>query len=100
MELLIRTVDKHPAESAEYERASQRGDVICAVADGWEWSAAERENPEWIIIRADITQIEIDALMEPGRTGEPQYRRRVGVNTEGLLAGDLLTREQLMARVF
>lgn len=100
MELLIRIVDKHPAVSTLYERASQRGDVIVAVPDGWDWSNAERSNPEWIIVRAEITEIEVDALLEPGRLGEPQYRRRLGIDPSGLTAGAVLTREALMARIF
>ncbi len=100
MELLIRIIDKHPAVSVEYERASQRGDVICAMPDGWEWSQAERSNPDWIIVSAAITETECDALLESGREGEPQYRRRLGVNPDGLVSGNTLTREQLMVRIF
>lgn len=95
MELLIRIIDKSTAEDA-----SQRGDVICACPDGWAWSDAERSNPDWIIIKADITEIECDALLESGRLGEPQYRRRLGVDPVGLMSGDELTRSALMARVF
>ncbi len=100
MELLIRITDKHPAVSIHYERASQRGDVICAMPDGWEWSPAERSNADWIIVSAAITQAECEALLESGREGEPQYRRRLGVSPDGLASGDTLTRAQLMARIF
>lgn len=95
MELLIRLIDK-----SEAENASQRGDVIAAMPEGWEWSAAERNNHDWIIITADITEIEVAALMEPGRPNEPQYRRRLGINPDGLTSGDVLNRVELMARVF
>lgn len=100
MELLIRIVDKQPAVSTMSEVASQRGDVICACQDGWGWSYAERSNPDWIIVKADITEIEADALLESFRPGEPKYRRRLGVNPDGLKSGDVLTRDQLTARVF
>lgn len=100
MELLIRVVGKHPIISPLAEAASQRGDVIAAVADGWAWSDAERSNPDWIIISANITEIEADALREPARPGEGALRCRLGVNPGGLTSGDVLTREQLMARVF
>ena len=90
MELLIRVTDKHPVVSTQYEEASQRGDVIASCPDGWSWSLAERNNPDWIIIRAAISEVESGAL----------YRRRLGVNPDGLQTGDTLTREQLMARVF
>jgi|JI10StandDraft_1071094.scaffolds.fasta_scaffold410005_2 hypothetical protein len=100
MELLIRTVDKQPAVSMLSETSSQRGDVICALPDGWEWSAAERSNPDWIIVTAQITEVEADALLEESRANEPHYRRRLGIHLEGLTTGDVLTREQLLARVF
>lgn len=95
MELLIRTVDKSPAEDA-----SQRGDVITYQPDGFEWSVLERSNPEWIIVTALITEIETESLIEGPRTGEPSYRRRVGVNIDGLQSGDTLNRAEIMARVF
>lgn len=100
MELLIRVTDKHPVVSTQYEEASQRGDVIASCPDGWAWSAAERNNPDWIIIRAAITEVESGALLEGYRPGEPKYRRRLGINPDGLRSGDTLTREQLMARAF
>ena len=100
MELLIRLVDKHPIVAPIYEKSSQRGDVIVAMPDGWQWSDAERNNPDWIIVTAQITEVEAGALLEAGRPNEPQYRRRLGVDPTGLVFGDVLTREQLMARVF
>lgn len=95
MELLIRTVDKASAENA-----SKRGDVIVFQPDGFGWSAPERSNPEWVIVTAQITEVEADALTESPRMGEPNYKRRVGVNIDGLQAGDVLTRNELMIRVF
>ena len=100
MELLIRIVDKNPVVSMMHETGSQRGDVICACPDGWQWSDAERNNPDWIIVTASIVEAEAQALLESFRHGEPKYRRRLGVNPEGLQSGDVLTREQLMAKVF
>lgn len=100
MELLIRTVGKHPIISPLAEAASQRGDVIAACPNGWQWSPAERDNPDWIIIVVDITEIEADAMLEPARPGEGTLRRRLGINPDGLASGDVLTREQLTARVF
>lgn len=100
MELLIRINDKHPIVSAMHETGSQRGDVVCACPDGWGWSQAEQDNPDWIIVTATITEVEASALLESGRPGEPQFKRRLGVNPDGLKSGDVLSREQLMARVF
>jgi hypothetical protein len=95
MELLIRTVDKTADETA-----SKRGDVIVFQPDGFVWSALERSNQEWIIVTAQITEVEAEALTEGPRTGEPNYKRRVGVNIDGLHAGDVLTRNELMSMVF
>lgn len=100
MELLIRLVDKQPAGHELWEKASQRGDVISACLDGWSWSDAERNNPEWLIVTAEITEIEAGGLLEPYRPNEPQYRRRVGLNPDGLQSGDVLTRSEVMARLF
>lgn len=100
MELLIRIVDKVPVGNPDYARASQRGDVIVACPDGWNWTTREKSNPDWIIVSANITQIEATALQESWRGGEPQFYRRIGVDPTGLSNGDVLTREQLMARVF
>lgn len=95
MELLIRTIDKSASENA-----SQSGDVIAAMPDGWAWSDAERTNPDWIIVTAQITEVEAEALLEESRVNEPRYRRRLGIHLDGLTAGDVLTREQIIARVF
>jgi hypothetical protein len=100
MELLIRIADKHPVVATIYEMSGQRGDVVAVCPDGWAWSPAERENPDWIIVTANITDIESGALLEGFRPGEPRFRRRLGVDPTGLQSGAVLTREQLMARVF
>lgn len=95
MELLIRTVNKSSAENA-----SQRGDVIVTQPDGFGWSVLERSNPEWIIVTAQITEVEAEFLTEGPRNEEPNYKRRVGVTVDGLKSGDVLTRNEIMARVF
>lgn len=100
MELLIRVVDKHPSGSPNHESASQRGDVIAACPDGWSWSDSERNNPEWIIIKADIVEVEAGGLLEGHRPNEPKYRRRIGIDPTGLKSGDVLTRAQLNGLVF
>ena len=74
--------------------------MIAAMPDGWAWSDAERTNPDWIIVTAQITEVEAEALLEESRVNEPRYRRRLGIHLDGLTAGDVLTREQIIARVF
>lgn len=100
MELLINCVDKHPVVATLHETGFQRGDVIDIKPNGGAWSAAERSNPDWILIRADIVEIEAETLLEGGRPGEPRFIRRLGVDPSGLSSGDSLTREELMARIF
>lgn len=100
MELLIRIAHKQPVVSTAHVTASQRGDVIAAMPDGHAWSDAERTFPEWIIITAEITEDDVESLMEAGREGEPPWRRRIGVEVDGLVPGVVLTREELVARYF
>lgn len=100
MELLIRINHKQLVGSELHDTASQAGDVIAAVENGWAWSNAERKNPDWIIIHCDITPSEVEALLESGRVNETPWRRRLGVNPVLLNSGDVLTREQLMSRLF
>lgn len=100
MELLLNCVDKHPVVSMLHETGFQRGDVIDVKPDGSEWSASEMGNPDWILISANIVEIEAETLLEGGRPGEPRFIRRLGVDPSGLSSGDSLTREELMARIF
>jgi hypothetical protein len=94
MELLIRTVDKGPDAMH-----SKRGHVIWVCPDGWEWSEAERTNPEWMIISVPITQIEADGLLSLPHDGDPPGRRRFRLNLNGLAHGNTISRAALMARV-
>lgn len=72
MELLIRIVDKSPDPLA-----SKMGDVIWVCANGWAWSTAEMNNPEWIIVRTGITQVEADGLLAADiGVGDIMARRR------------------------
>jgi hypothetical protein len=100
MELLIRVNHKQPVGSELHDTASQAGDVIAAVENGWPWSNAERKNPDWIIVHCELTQSEVEALLEPARMNETPWRRRLGINPDMLKSGDVLTRAQLMARLF
>jgi hypothetical protein len=51
-ELLIRLIDKPLSGDSTVDCGrTRRGDVVSACPDGWEWSAAERSNPAWIIVK-------------------------------------------------
>lgn len=167
-ELIIRTVDKLPLVVPAHVRASQRGDIIAIVPDGWAWSDAELNSPDWLIIKVDnLTDQDLESLLEPGRSAppenaassppswvmtsesgervavrsdspgdvspswvmsvpestvtqtqknegtaqldfipeppggyEPAWRRRIGINIDGMTAGQVLNREELYARAF
>lgn len=86
-ELLVRTVDKGTERLA--------GHVIAAMPSPHQWGHMEMSNPEWRIVKADILEIESEALLAPGPDGAFRLRR---VNLDGW-AGDVMSREDLAARV-
>lgn len=95
MELLVRIVDKGP-----HDNQSKAGDVIAICPDGWEWSQAERTNPDWIIIHADLTEIESNALQSAHLKYEAKRGlRRWKIDTKNLHSGDRLNRAELMEKV-
>lgn len=65
------------------------GHVIEAMPDGHPWSEAERSNPAWRIVRADLTPVEADALRVFGGSA-------IRLDVVGM--PDQMTREQLYAR--
>jgi len=68
MELLIRIVDKGIGEP-EKDRGikfSKAGDVIAACPDGWGWSKLEIENPDWRVVRVNLSQLEAESLLSAG----------------------------------
>lgn len=77
MELLIRVVDKGPGVDQ-----SKAGDVIAICPDGWAWSQHELTNPEWVIVKSALTQIEADALLSTDviEVQGPKRRRKFTVN--------------------
>lgn len=51
-ELLIRTKDKgSDKDAAKDALISKRGHVIAVCPDGWGWTKAEQDNPEWAIVK-------------------------------------------------
>lgn len=73
-----------------------RGDVIAAQKDGWPWSVREKVHPDWIILTANITDVEAEALTEPARPGDASFIRHVGFLVSGFKAGDVITRAELV----
>lgn len=77
MELLIRIKDKEQPDPKLASMASKAGDVIAVCPDGWKWTPAERENPEWQIIEvANLLPVEKDALLAAGMVGDQMKTRR------------------------
>lgn len=100
-DILIRTTDKHPLVAAASETAAQRGDILAIQKKGWKYSDYERNHPNWLIIRVvGLSKQDIVDLMEGGRPDEPQWLRRIGINVDGLVAKQSLTRDELFGRAF
>ena len=86
-ELLVRVVDKGTERLA--------GHVIAAMPSPHQWGRMELANPDWRIVKADIIEIEAEALLAPGPDGAFRLLR---VNLDGW-AGDVMSRAELLARV-
>lgn len=65
MELLVRIVDKVSNDPDKNKQLTKAGDVIAFKPDGSSWGLMELKNPEWRIIRVDITEAEAEALIAP-----------------------------------
>lgn len=75
-ELLVRLYDKYTGDDLiDAATFLYRGDVVVAQDDGWEWSKAERESPDWIIIKIPgISSGKVSALLSPEQ-GERFFNR-------------------------
>lgn len=73
MEALVRIIDRGPGEDD-----AKRGDVVEVHADGWEWSEAERTNPDWLIIKvASFLGTDRDTVLATRRNFPAgRFRRR------------------------
>jgi hypothetical protein len=84
-ELLIRVADKTSPDADKNELLTKAGDVICVCPDGWPWSAAERSNPEWRIVRLPgIAPSTFTDLLEPemGANNAMTRKRARGLNVK------------------
>lgn len=83
MEFLIRIRDRGGVDPVKGIGDSKAGDVIAACPDGWVWTVAELKSPDWRIVRAPLTQVEVDGLLAHG-AGDPStgpvYKRKMRVN--------------------
>lgn len=72
-ELLVRVKDKgSDPDPAKDALISKRGHVIACQPDGWGWTKAERENPDWVIIKIPGTDPgDYMAMMAPAMKSAP-----------------------------
>jgi len=73
-EALIRIVDKVQPDKSKAERLLRAGDVVVICPDEWPWSAIERTNPEWRIIRVNVLATTVNTLL--AKAADPLARRR------------------------
>jgi len=64
-ELLVRRTDKVSIDKVEDSIILKRGDVVVVCPSPWNWSQAELNNPNWIIIKSDMSYEEATTFMTP-----------------------------------
>ena len=84
-ELLIRTVEKGDR---------LRGHVIAIMPSPHQWGREEIANPDWQIVKAELADVEVHALLAPGPAGE---FRALRVNLDGWTGG-MMSRAEITAR--
>lgn len=76
--LVIQVRDKNNPDSIELDAHNYKeGDVIEVLAPDHKFTEAEKRNPDWRFVRANVPQGALDALTEPeDRTDNPRWQRR------------------------
>ena len=77
-DLLVRVADKPLSGNPLLDcKRTMRGDVIVVKPDGWAWSPTERNNPDWRIIKTDMTLAEAEGMTasDGGNPLANPYRR-------------------------
>ena len=64
-EFLVRRVDNVSEDAVENATILKRGDVVVVCPSPWEWSEAELTNPNWVIIKSDISMDDALAFISP-----------------------------------
>lgn len=88
-ELLVRVADKVPPADPRYHLFLKAGEVVVVCPDGHPWSRAERENPDWRILRLPKLT-ESEAMMLIGgrkvvpETGKLPLRREFAIDLSRL----------------
>jgi hypothetical protein len=102
VEMLIRRVDKiNPNSDVQNARCTKRGDVIVVQPMGFDWSDAEINNPDWILIKvADLSLGDAETFLLPEsplgeREAQPLLKRRAkSIDLDGLTL-DIIPNEQI-----
>lgn len=64
-ELLVRRTDKVSLDKVEDSIILKRGDVVVVCPSPWNWSQAELNNPNWIVVKSDMTYEEATTYISP-----------------------------------
>lgn len=71
-EMLVRVVDKINDDPYLDAKCTKRGDVITIQPDGWVWSRAELNNPDWRIIKVPgVSVAQAQEFLEPEADTDP-----------------------------
>jgi CxxC motif-containing protein len=75
-ELLVRVKDRTHKDFYIDCGLTKRGDVIAVCPDGWNWGTEEISNPDWRIIKTDLTEDEASVFLSPERDKDPTQPSR------------------------
>ncbi len=99
-ELVVWKIDTHAADPYIDAQAWKKGDVICVMEDGHEFTKAERSNPDWLILSLPGVPASAAASFEaqepetdPSRPNRMRQKRMHRLD----LTKKVKTLEQLMA---
>ena len=77
-EMLVRVVDKVNEDLYLDAQCLKRGDVVVICPDGWNWSAAERKNPDWRIVQLPkVSELEASSFLGPELDEDPANPSKV-----------------------
>lgn len=99
-QLLVRIKDKDQPDARLAAKCLKRGDVIAVKPDAtaW-WTPRELSNPEWMVIKADITRAMAESLLAPElppdltREYTMLQKRAIGLNLDSLSVPQTRDRE-------
>ena len=101
VEMLVRRVDKtNKNTDIENAQCTKRGDVIAVKELGWQWSAVERNNVNWVVLVVeDMTVGDAEAFLQAEQPiaaaeAQPLLKRRMLDLDLNLLTESITTSEK------